>query len=116
MWLVVANFLVLESFVLGAVGGGQVAMCLQTSNYCSRFCNFLSPEHVKCYTLKGRSLEHGLSWVFQDLGNILLQKAQSQHDSARGNTTQGLEPKEEIQYGVGLVLLCNKGSQRWQSY
>ena len=37
----------------------------------------------KCYTLKGQSLENGLYYVFQGIGNILLQKVQNQHGKAQ---------------------------------
>ena len=33
----------------------------------------------RCCTFKGQSLENGLSCIFQAVGNILLQKVQSQH-------------------------------------
>ena len=84
-WLVVANFLVSESFALAVVHRGQLSMVLTTSNrtkavLCSAtFC--LSVE--KCYTLKGQSPENRLPCIFQATGNILLQKMQSQHDSAQ---------------------------------
>ena len=44
---------------------------------------FISIGVEKCYTLKDQSLENGLSCIFQALGNILLQKVQSQPDSAQ---------------------------------
>ena len=34
----------------------------------------------KCYTFKGQSPETRLSCIFQAIGNILLQKVQSQHE------------------------------------
>ena len=34
----------------------------------------------KSYTFKGQSLENGLYHIFQAIGNILLQKVQSQYD------------------------------------
>ena len=36
-----------------------------------------------------QSLESGLSCIFQALGNILLQKVQSQHDSAQATGYKG---------------------------
>ena len=41
VWLVVANFLVSESFVLTAVCVGQVMMFLRKDRCYSLFCNFL---------------------------------------------------------------------------
>ena len=43
----------------------------------------------KCYTFKGQNLENGLSCIFQSIGNILLQKVQSQHDEAQGTERKG---------------------------
>ena len=37
----------------------------------------------KCYTFKGQSLENGLYYVFQGIGNILLQRVQNQHGKAQ---------------------------------
>ena len=49
----------------------------QQNKYYSLFCKFLIE---KCYIFKGQNLENGLSCIFQAIGNILLQKVQSQHD------------------------------------
>ena len=43
----------------------------------------------KCYTFKGQSLENELSSRFQAIGNILLQKVQSQPDSAQATEHKG---------------------------
>ena len=47
----------------------------------------------KCNAFKGQSLEDGLSCAFQALGSILLQKVQSQCDSARA-TEHSVKAKE----------------------
>ena len=52
-----------------------VPINLQQDKCYSLFCNFLYE-----WTLKGQSLENGLSCTFQATGNILLQKVQSQRD------------------------------------
>ena len=75
MWLVAANFLVLESFVLAAVHVGQVMMFLSTSKRQMLFSGlqlFISIQKEKYYTLEGQSLECGLSYIFQATGNILI--------------------------------------------
>ena len=41
---------------------------------------FISIWMEECYTFKGQSLQTGLSCIFQAIGNILLQKVQSQND------------------------------------
>ena len=81
VWLVVANFLVSESFVLAAALLGQVT-CKPPNKavviLCySLFCSFLSPYE---WTLKGKSPKNRLSCIFQALRSILLQKALGQHD------------------------------------
>ena len=43
----------------------------------------------KCYSFKVRALRTGLSCIFQSIGNILLQKVQSQHDSAQATKHEG---------------------------
>ena len=82
MGLGVANFLVSKSFVLATVHLVLASMFLQTSNktvviFCSS--TFYLYEG-KVYTFKGQGFENRLSCVFQDPGNILLQKVESQHD------------------------------------
>ena len=57
VWLVVANFLVSESFVFAAV-----MLCSAT---------FYPYLNVKCYTFKGQSLEKRLPCLFRAAGNIL---------------------------------------------
>ena len=44
---------------------------------------FMSMRMGKCYTFKGQSLENGLYYVFQGIGNILLQRVQNQHGKAQ---------------------------------
>ena len=44
---------------------------------------FISVWMEKCYTLKGQSLKNGLSYIFRAIGNIILQKVQSQHEEAQ---------------------------------
>ena len=43
----------------------------------------------KCYTFKGKSLENRLFCMFQAIGNILLQKVQSQHYKAQAMEYKG---------------------------
>ena len=64
VWVVVANFLVPESFVLAAVHVGWVTVVLYTSDKTnSLFCNFLSLYEWKSVTpLKGRALKFQL-WL-----------------------------------------------------
>ena len=57
--------------------GQDVPINLQQDKCYSLFCNFLSWYEL---TLKGQSPEDKLASVFQAVGNILLQKVQSQHD------------------------------------
>ena len=57
--------------------GQTVPINLQQDKCYSLFCNFLSPYEL---TFKGQSPENKLSCIFQAVGNILLQKVQSQHD------------------------------------
>ena len=57
--------------------GHSVPVNLQQDKCYSLFCNFL---FLYEWTLKGQSPENRLSCIFQAIGNILLQKAQSQHD------------------------------------
>ena len=56
--------------------GHNVPVNLQQNKCYSLFCNFLSLYE---WTLKGQSPEKVLSCIFQAMGNILLQKMQSQH-------------------------------------
>ena len=74
MWLVGANFLVWESFVLAAVlrSGRDVPVNLQQDKYYSLFCNFLFLNEWTTLYLTGQSLENGLPCIFQEIGNILL--------------------------------------------
>ena len=74
VWLVGANFLVWESFVLAAVlrSGHHVPVNLQQDKYYSLFCNFLFLNEWATLYLTGQSLENGLPCIFQEIGNILL--------------------------------------------
>ena len=74
VWLVGANFLVWESFVLAAVlrSGRDVPVNLQQDKYYSLFCNFLFLNEWTTLYLTGQSLENGLPCIFQEIGNILL--------------------------------------------
>ena len=56
----------------------------------------------ECYTFKDQNLEDGL--YFRQEATFF-HKGQSQQDST-GNRAQGLELKEQIQYGVRSVLFC----------
>ena len=75
MWLVVANFLVLESFVLSAFlscrSGYSVPLNLQIEKCYFLFCN-ISAGMEKCSIFEGQSTENQLSGIFQSIGNILL--------------------------------------------
>ena len=50
----------------------------------------------KCYTFKGQRLEHGLSCLFQAIGNILLQRCRARMTKHRQQSTEvrakGLDP------------------------
>ena len=85
MWLVVANFSVLESFVFAVVHIGLVTTFLQTSNKTNIIlCSATFYIYMKnYYTFQSQSLKDRLSCIFQAIGNILLQKVQSQHDKHR---------------------------------
>ena len=56
----------------------------------------------ECYTFKDQNFENGL--YFRQEATFF-HKGQSQQDST-GNGAQGLELKEQIQYGVRSVLSC----------
>ena len=73
MWLVVANLLVSESFVLTAVHVVQVMMFLQTSNKANVLCfsTFYLCMNGKVIFFIGQSFKNGLSCVCQAIGNIL---------------------------------------------
>ena len=77
VWLIVANFLMLESFVLAVNHiGHNLPVNFQQNKRYSLLCNFLPLNE---WILKGRSLKNGLSCIFQAI-DILLGKVQSQHD------------------------------------
>ena len=68
VWLVVANFLVPESFVLVGVGAGQITtlLCLQQDKDFPLFCNFLSLyEWKRVIPLKVRALKRGAPVYFR---------------------------------------------------
>jgi len=72
-----ANFLMLESFVLAVNHiGHNLPVNFQQNKRYSLLCNFLPLNE---WILKGRSLKNGLSCIFQAI-DILLGKVQSQHD------------------------------------
>ena len=47
--------------------------------------------------------------MFQAVGNILLQKAQSQHDSAQATEHRGLNKRTRLHVESGLFLPITKG-------
>ena len=67
--------------------GHYIPLNLQQGKCYSLFCSFVYLYECKCvcYIFKGQSPENGLFSVFQAVGNTLLQKVQSQHDSAQFN-------------------------------
>ena len=68
---------ILCSHICPLRSGQDVPVNLQQDKCYSLFCNFLSLYE---WTLKGQSPETRLSCIFHAIGNILLQKVQSQHD------------------------------------
>ena len=70
---------------------------------------FISIWMEKSYTFKDQSLEHRLFCVFQAVGNILLQKVQSQHDSAQAMEHRGLNERTRLHVESGLFLPITKG-------
>ena len=68
---------ILCSGICPHTSGHAVPVNLQQDKYYSFFCNFLSLYE---WTLKGQSPENRLSYIFQAIVNVLLQKVQSQHD------------------------------------
>ena len=79
-----ADFLLLEPLLwqLSSRAGHDVPVNLQWDKRYSLFCNFLSLLEWETYiALKVRTLRMG--YILQPVGNILLQKVQSQHDSAK---------------------------------
>ena len=71
----------------------NVPVNLQQDKYYSLFCNFLSLYKLKNVILfKGQSLENGLSYIFQAIGNILLQRCRARM-TKHEQQTHGLEPK-----------------------
>ena len=98
MWLVVANFLVLESFVLAAVHIGQVNH--QQDRCYSLFCKFLSLyEWKSVIPLKVRALGMGYPVYFRLWATFLT--------CSKSSRIQRLKEKKQIQYGVRFVLLCD---------
>ena len=66
--LVVANFLVQESFVLVAAQGGLVTMILKTSNKTIIFCSVTFYAWKSVSTFKDQNSENGPSCIFQAAG------------------------------------------------
>ena len=66
VWLVGANFLVSQPFVLAAAqrSGHDVSVYLQQILF-SVLQLFISMGMEKCHTFKGQSLENGLPCIFQ---------------------------------------------------
>ena len=58
----------------------------------------------KCCALKGQSLKNRLSYIFQAIGSILLQRCRASMTKHRPQST-GLALKGQIQYGVRCVLV-----------
>ena len=67
---------------------------------------FVSVWMRKGYTFQGQSPENRLPWIFQAIGNILLQRCRASM-TKQSNKAQGLELKQQIQHGVRFVLLPN---------
>ena len=107
MSLVVANFLVQESFVVAA-RGGLVTMLLKTSNKTIIFCSvtFYAWKHVN--TFKDQNSEDGLSCIFQAIGIAFSYKRCKDHIKPRQGTTVRIKRIDPIWSQVCSLLNMSK--------
>ena len=86
MSLVVAHFLVQESFVLIAAQGGLVTMLLKTSNKTIIFCSVTFYAWKCVNTFKDQNSENGPSCIFQPIGIPFSYKRCKAHIKPRQGT------------------------------
>ena len=70
---------------------------------------FISIWMEKGYTFKDQSLENRFLCIFQAVGNILLQKVQSQHDSAQATEHKRLNKRNRFHMESHLFFPVTKG-------
>ena len=85
--------------------GHDVSVNFQQDTCYSLFCNFLSLYE---WTLKDQSPENGLSCIFHAVGNILLQKVQSQPKHKQQSTKAKVKGTDLIWSQICSSLLHNK--------